>query len=194
MCHCWRKCVTGEWALRFQKHKHSLEALSLPAACWCDVELSAVSPAPCLPGCCHASWHDIGPNFSNSKQVPFKISFIKIAMAVVSLHCKEILNKKTEGGTRDLGMTVTGLTIFLGRMWIFWFWIRKAIEHFKWSIIAHPSCIREESMANSNVDYESLAQEVSKEKRISQWPRDYSCDVLVNNVTASCPCPQISAL
>ena len=31
---------------------------SLPAAAGPDVELSATSPAPCLPACHHASYHD----------------------------------------------------------------------------------------------------------------------------------------
>ena len=31
-------------------------------------------------------------------------------------------------------------------------------------------------------------QEVSVEKNFSMWPRDCSCDILVKNVTAFCPC------
>ena len=31
-------------------------------------------------------------------------------------------------------------------------------------------------------------QEVSEEKNVSMWPRDCSCDILVKNVIAFCPC------
>jgi hypothetical protein len=44
------------WALRFQMLKPGPVSLSLPADP--EVELSDISPAPCLPACCHASHHD----------------------------------------------------------------------------------------------------------------------------------------
>ena len=46
------------WALVFQKHMPSPESLSLPAPVDPDAELSATSPAPCLPECSHAFHHD----------------------------------------------------------------------------------------------------------------------------------------
>ena len=58
---CWSKYVTGwveGWALRFQKLKPSLVAHSLFAACRSGVQFSATSPAPYLPACCHASYHE----------------------------------------------------------------------------------------------------------------------------------------
>ena len=36
----------------------------------------------------------------------------------------------------------------------------------------------------NNIDYDSLAQEVS-EKNIGRWPREYSCDNLEKNVLLS---------
>lgn len=49
----------------------------------------------------------------------------------------------------------------------------KVTEHCKWVLIGW-----EDSSANSNVDYRSPAQDVSKEKDISNWAREYSCDSL----------------
>ena len=46
----------------------------------------------------------------------------------------------------------------------------------------------EDNGAKSNVDYDCLVQEISEEKNFSMWPRDCSCDILVKNVAAFCPC------
>ena len=35
-----------------------------------------------------------------------------------------------------------------------------------------------------------LGQEVSKEKNVSVWSRDYFCGVLLKNMAAFCPCPK----
>lgn len=37
----------------------------------------------------------------------------------------------------------------------------------------------------------SPAQAASKEKKISIWPRDHSCVILIKNVAAFCPFPKI---
>jgi hypothetical protein len=52
-----------------------------------NVEILA-PPAPCLPGCCHASCHDDnGLNLWNCKPAPIKCSlFIRVALIIVSLH------------------------------------------------------------------------------------------------------------
>ena len=59
---CWRQCVTGHelWGSR---SPFQAQSLFLTTACWCgvDTELLAPSPAPCLPGCRHASCHDDKP-------------------------------------------------------------------------------------------------------------------------------------
>ena len=47
-------CVTGGWTLRFQKLKPGPMALFLMPMDP-DIELSATSPAPCLPACSHDS-------------------------------------------------------------------------------------------------------------------------------------------
>lgn len=85
---------------------------------------------------------------------------------MLSLHSNEILNE-TKVGTRDSGIKSTVLIIFLGKMWTFRFSIRKAVADFEWSLVDHPSWIREENSAGSSIHCKSLTQEVSKEKRIS---------------------------
>ena len=49
----------------------------------------------------------------------------------------------------------------------------------------------EDGGAESNVDYDVLAQEVSKEKDISKWPRDCSCEISVKNMAAFYPYPKV---
>ena len=46
----------------------------------------------------------------------------------------------------------------------------------------------EDIVAEDDLNCVSLALEVSEEKNFSMWPRDCSCDILVKNVTAFCPC------
>ena len=56
VCHC----VVGVlYGLQMLKPHHVDESLLLPAfRSRSRCELSAPSPAPCLPGCCRASYHD----------------------------------------------------------------------------------------------------------------------------------------
>ena len=49
------------------------------------------------------------------------------------------------------------------------------------------SKIKEDSVAEYNVNYGELAQKVSEEN-INKWPRDNSYNILVKNVAAFCPC------
>ena len=51
-------------------------------------------------------------------------------------------------------------------MWILEFCIRKAVGHFKWGWMGHASWGREDSGAESHVDCDSPAQEVSEEKNL----------------------------
>jgi len=46
----------------------------------------------------------------------------------------------------------------------------------------------EDSGADRDLNYGCLAQEVSEEKNFSMLPRNHSCDILVKNVFAFCPC------
>ena len=46
----------------------------------------------------------------------------------------------------------------------------------------------EDFVAEYDLNYADLAQEVSVEKNFRMWPRDYFCDILVKNVAAFCPC------
>jgi len=65
-------CVGGLWGLLVVKfHLVWNSPLLLPVDQ--DAELSVLSPAPCLPRCCHASCHDDnGLNIRNCKPVPVK--------------------------------------------------------------------------------------------------------------------------
>ena len=56
------------------------------------------------------------------------------------------------------------------------------MECFKHCLMGHTS----RSMEDLN--YGSLTQDVSEEKNISMLPSNYSCDILVKNVAAFCPC------
>ena len=55
---CWKYCVTrsGLWGLRCPSHAHCVILFLLPVDS--DIELSATSPAPCLPVCLLNSCHD----------------------------------------------------------------------------------------------------------------------------------------
>lgn len=48
------------------------------------------------------------------------------------------------------------------------FWIRKAVEHFKQDLTGHTSRSKEDSGAENNADYGGSAQEVSEENNISK--------------------------
>jgi hypothetical protein len=55
------------------------------------------------------------------------LSFIRLALVIVSIHSSKTL-METEVGTKDKGITVIGLTMHLfGRMWILGLWIWKAV-------------------------------------------------------------------
>ena len=45
----------------------------------------------------------------------------------------------------------------------------------------------EDSGAEGDLNFRDLAQEIPG-KNICVWPRDHSCDILVRNVAALCPC------
>jgi hypothetical protein len=42
--------------------------------------------------------------------------------------------------------------------------------------------------AEGDLSCGSLALEVSEEKNFSMWPSDCTCDILMTNVAAFCPC------
>jgi hypothetical protein len=44
-------------------------------------------------------------------------------------------------------------------------------------------------VTKGNLNCGILALEVSEEKNFNVWPRDSSCDILVNNMAALCHCP-----
>ena len=97
---------------------------------------------------------------------------------MVSLHSSKILTK-TEVGTREWGIAVIGLTMFLfERMWIWGLCIWKAMECFKWGLMGHPS----RNMEDFNLNCVDLAQEISKEKNFRMWHKDWFCGILVKNV------------
>ena len=68
------------------------------------------------------------------------------------------------------------------------FGVRKVMECFKRSSMGHTSKSMEDSGAEGDLNCGSLAHEVSEEKNFSMLPRDCSCDILVKNVVAFCPC------
>lgn len=49
----------------------------------------------------------------------------------------------------------------------------------------------EDSGAEYDLNCGSLDQEISKKKNVSMRPRDLSCDILMKNEAAFCPCPKI---
>jgi hypothetical protein len=58
--------------------------------------------------------------------------------------------------------------------------------------MGHPNRNMEDSGAEGDLNYGGWARKVSekKKKNISMLPRDYSCDILVKNVAASCSYPK----
>jgi hypothetical protein len=49
---------------------------------------------------------------------------------------------------------------------------------------------KEDNSAEGDVKYGGLLPEISEEN-FSMWPRDCSCDILVKNVVAFCPCLKV---
>ena len=74
------------------------------------------------------------------------------------------------------------------RMWILGFWIWKAVECFKWDLMGHPSRNMEDFVAGSDLNCVDLTQEISKEKNVRMWQKDWFCGILVKNVATFCPC------
>lgn len=88
-------------------------------------------------------------------------------------------------------MSVAGLAMLLvGRMWNLGMWFRKVIENFKLGLMNRISWRMEDSGAESNVNYNSLAQEGFVGENISKRPGDQSCDVLAKNVATFYPFPK----
>ena len=102
-------------------------------------------------------------------------------MVLVSPHSNRN-RSKTEIGTQDWGISVTGLTIFLGLK------IRKAVECFKGFLTGHNSRSMGDSGAEDDLNCEELTQEVSEENNVSMWPRDSYCDISEKDGAAFCPC------
>ena len=75
---------------------------------------------------------------------------------------------------------MTSLTmLFVGGIWkTLGLLVRKAVKYFLWGLMGFTRSSIKDSDAENNVDYDSPAQEVSEEKNVSLWPRDYSCDIL----------------
>ena len=68
------------------------------------------------------------------------------------------------------------------------FGVRKVMEYFKHSLMGHTSKNMEDSGTEGDLNCGRLAHEVSEEKNFSMLPKDCSCDILVKNVVAFCPC------
>jgi hypothetical protein len=65
----------------------------------------------------------------------------------------------------------------------------KTVECFKWGLVGHTSRNMEDHCGTEgNFNCGGLAQQVSEEKNFSMWHRDCSCDNLVKNIAAFCPC------
>ena len=85
---------------------------------------------------------------------------------MVSVHSNKTLTK-TEVGTRDWGIAVTGLTMFLiGRIWIC-----KVVECFNWGLVGYSSRTIKDFVTESDLNCAALAQEVSVED-FNMCPRD----------------------
>ena len=53
----------------------------------------------------------------------------------------------------------------------------------------YPNRNIEDKGGEGDLNWGDLAQEVSEENT-SMWLRDHSCDILLKNVAAFCPCPK----
>ena len=76
----------------------------------------------------------------------------------------------------------------LGEIWTLVLWVRKAVECFKHCLMGHTSRSMEDNGAENDLNCGGMVQEISEEKNFSMLPRDRSCDILVKNVIAFCPC------
>ena len=78
------------WALSFSScTQYDSQSLSVPSDQ--NVELSAPSPAPCLPACCHAPQHDgLKLTLWNCKP-QIKSFLLKVALLMLSYHRKRKL-------------------------------------------------------------------------------------------------------
>ena len=56
--------------------------------------------------------------------------------------------------------------------------------------MVHTSRSLKESGTECDLNCGCLNQEVSEKKNFSMLPRDRSCDILMKNVAAFCPCPK----
>lgn len=94
----------------------------------------------------------------------------------------------TELGTRNWDIAMTGLTVLLFR--VMWnnlgIWTRKAIGHFKWGLIVHPSRSMEDRGSEGDSNCGDPAQEVSEGKNEiilgMFWQRIWLLFALVQNV------------
>ena len=69
-----------------------------------------------------------------------------------------------------------------------WTFVRKAVECFKHCLMGHTNRSMEDGGAKNYLNCGVLAQEVLEES-FSMLLRDYSCDILVKEVTTFCFCP-----
>ena len=84
-----------------------------------------------------------------------------------------------------------GLTMnLLGKFGHWYFGLRQKwnalIKHY---LMIHTSRSMEDSGVKSDLNCRNLTQVVSEENS-SMLPRNYSCDILVKNMAAFCPCPK----
>ena len=61
---------------------------------------------------------------------------------------------------------------FFGRMQIQGLWIWKGVECVKWGLLGHPNRNMDDFVAESNLCWADLAQEVLKKKNFSMWNKD----------------------
>jgi hypothetical protein len=114
--------------------------------------------------------------------------FIRLTLVMVSVHSSKTLTK-TKVGTRDWGIAVIGLTMFLfERTWILGLWIWNAVECFKLGLMGHHSRDMEDFVARSNLNCIDLAQEIAKEKNFRMWHKNCFCGIWGKNVATFCPC------
>lgn len=83
---------------------------------------------------------------------------------MASLHSTRTATK-IEVGTRKQSIALTSLTVlFVVGIWNTWDFGLGKLLNFKWGLLGHPSRITEDSVPESDGDYDSLAQEVSDRK------------------------------
>ena len=69
-----------------------------------------------------------------------------------------------------------------GVIWTLGVRIRKALEYFKNCLMGHPSRSMEDSGAECELV--NCGDQVSEEKNVSMWHRDWFCYILVKKVAA----------